>query len=252
MNIHFFDYKLVENFDRQAVKMGLSGAARDVLSRLNVMVDYSHCQIPETGPVLLISNHPGGLDSYCVMSTTSRKDFHFVAIANYQVFGPTLGSHLLPIYRPLHLNNIIFEYPRDLVNHVWEKRMSAVDIKTKNKATLAQAAKHLNQGHLVAIFPMGKTGRKQEGSKWKIGVGLMVDQVTNPETRVIFLQIKGPSRHDYLRFVRPFWRRFLFKNKPYQLITSKPQKLFHLIGKNDDALEIMHKLEVAYNRSFDS
>ncbi|MFZ2055649.1 MAG: hypothetical protein WAU81_15780 [Candidatus Aminicenantales bacterium] len=61
--------------DGEAARSGLSGGARRILPDFNLTVCSRRAElIPPDGPLLLVSNHPGALDSIAILSSIPRKD----------------------------------------------------------------------------------------------------------------------------------------------------------------------------------
>ena len=245
--MQWFDQKLVKHFSRLIRDQGLHSAAQYVLRQLGIQL-ISTGTWPPPGPVLLLGNHPGGLDTFTLMSTIHHSDFYFVAINSYDTFGPHLSQHLLPVYHVNQLNTWIFEYPRDILGRVKVQGLSSSQVRTLNQNTITQAAQLLSSGALVSIFPMGKYGRSQPGTNWKIGLGHLVKQVTNRRTQVVFVKIIGGQSHDFLRFIHPFWRKIFFRPKKVRVYFSPPQPLFAQVKKSGSPLVIVHTLERQYRQ----
>lgn len=86
--------------DSAASDSGLSGGARRILPELNMTVSARRAElIPPQGPLLLVSNHPGALDSIAILSCIPRKDTSvlisdvpftraFVAARRYFIYVP--------------------------------------------------------------------------------------------------------------------------------------------------------------------
>lgn len=61
--------------DAEVESSGISGGARRILPDFSLMVSARGAeQIPKDGPLLLVSNHPGALDSVAILSCVPRKD----------------------------------------------------------------------------------------------------------------------------------------------------------------------------------
>nr|MBI9044709.1 1-acyl-sn-glycerol-3-phosphate acyltransferase [Anaerolineaceae bacterium] len=103
-------------FDQKAGEDGLHGASKlvqdDFLSRLDVQFNTP---IPEEGPLLIISNHPGGMESIALMAGLNRPDIHifanqrpyFLALKNLSKFmvyqDPQENSHFLALKKALEV-----------------------------------------------------------------------------------------------------------------------------------------------------
>jgi hypothetical protein len=61
--------------DAEVKSSGISGGARRILSDFSLTVSARGTEsIPADGPLLIVSNHPGALDSVAIMSCIPRKD----------------------------------------------------------------------------------------------------------------------------------------------------------------------------------
>jgi len=67
--------RIAARADKEAGRSGLSGGARRILPDFNLTVSARGKNlIPEDGPLLIASNHPGALDSVAILSCIPRKD----------------------------------------------------------------------------------------------------------------------------------------------------------------------------------
>jgi len=65
--------------DAEIDSSGLSGAARRILSDLSLRPTARGAEgIPASGPLLMVSNHPGGFDSVAILSCIPRRDIKVV------------------------------------------------------------------------------------------------------------------------------------------------------------------------------
>jgi 1-acyl-sn-glycerol-3-phosphate acyltransferase len=86
--------------DETAATSGISGAARRILPDLSLRVSARGTEaIPTEGPLLVVANHPGGLDSVAILASIPRNDINvvisdvpftrtFEAAGRYFVFAP--------------------------------------------------------------------------------------------------------------------------------------------------------------------
>jgi hypothetical protein len=86
--------------DEAAATSGISGAARHILPDLSLRVSARGTEaIPTEGPLLVVANHPGGLDSVAILAGIPRNDINvvisdvpfsraFEAAGRYFVFAP--------------------------------------------------------------------------------------------------------------------------------------------------------------------
>jgi 1-acyl-sn-glycerol-3-phosphate acyltransferase len=92
--------RIAARADEAAATSGITGAARRILPDLSLRVSARGTEtIPADGPLLVVANHPGGLDSVAILATTPRNDMNvvisdvpftraFEAAGRYFVFAP--------------------------------------------------------------------------------------------------------------------------------------------------------------------
>jgi hypothetical protein len=67
--------RIAARADGEAARSGLSGGSRLILPDFNMAVSARGAElIPAEGPLLIVSNHPGALDSIAILSSIPRKD----------------------------------------------------------------------------------------------------------------------------------------------------------------------------------
>ena len=243
-----FNKQLLLKTTDRAEKHGLSFATRELLRDLGINSVSKEGHIPANGPLLIIANHTGVFDSLLLFSQVERKDLHFVALSTYGIFGTKVKERLLPIYRVRRLNHKVYEYPLCLqINGRPPENLTEEEIRLKNRITISKAAKMVNEGLAVSVFPTGSAGKRLGNSSWKAGVGFLVKQIKNHQTKVVFAQIKGTRQSDLVAYLHPFISKLLFKPRPISIKFSKPHLLSELINFNDDAKSITLKLENIYD-----
>jgi hypothetical protein len=119
--------RLAVEFDSIVAREGYRAGSAWVVSRFLPALEISgHELVRQSGPVLLVGNHPGTFDSFAVASSLPRDDFKAIA-RGYPFFRalPSASQHL------------IFS---ELDTHV---RM----------ATARKAIRHLREGGILLVFP---------------------------------------------------------------------------------------------------
>ena len=67
--------RIAARADAEVESSGISGGARRILTDFSLTVSARGTEfIPKEGPLLIVSNHPGALDSVAIMSCLPRKD----------------------------------------------------------------------------------------------------------------------------------------------------------------------------------
>lgn len=243
-----FNFKILHEYRKNAHSSGIRQAASKLLANLGVSQITTLGNIPTHGPVVIIANHVSVLDSMLLLSQIERDDFYFVALSTYDVYGSETAAKLLPIYRKRQLNHKIFEFPLSL--HIQGKlpeQLSNEEIRKRNQQTIAQAATYVNEGKAVSIFPTGSVGKTNHTGFWKIGVGCLVKEISNSNTKVVFVHIAGTKKSDLLAFLHPVLARFFFKSKAVSISFSESIPLSTLISKANKPAQIVEQLEKAYS-----
>ena len=71
--------RIAARADEAAATSGISGAARRILPDLSLRVSARGAgNIPPYGPLLVVANHPGGLDSVAILASVPRNDINVV------------------------------------------------------------------------------------------------------------------------------------------------------------------------------
>jgi 1-acyl-sn-glycerol-3-phosphate acyltransferase len=239
-----FNFKILHEYRKNAKTYDVSRAAAKMLDGLGVNQIIVKGKIPKQGPLLIIANHISVLDSLILMSQIERADFHFIALSTYDVYGPETAKKLLPIYRKRKLNHKIYEYPLCLHMHGrLPQQLSVQEIRKRNRKTISQAAALVNEGKAVSIFPTGSVGKVHLNANWKIGVGYLVKEISNPNTKVVFARIAGTKKSDLLAFLNPALSRFFFKPNALSIRFSETIPLSTLISKENEPTELVEQLE---------
>jgi len=157
--------------DLAARDQGLQGAGRELLKNLSVSVDaHGMDTLPQDGPLIVASNHPGAYDSACLAASIPRPD---VKIIVYEI----------PFYHALEFiqQRMIFVSPNP------DLRMSA----------LREAIDHLRNGGALIQFgtgridpdPAAQPGSLETLEKWSPSLEIMLRKV--PETRLSLAMVSG-------------------------------------------------------------
>ncbi len=126
--------------------------------------------IPVSGPLLLLSNHPGGLDAFLALSQLQRNDIRLV-VSEISILRhlPATGPHFISIGRDAH------------------SRMTAV----------RTATRHLRDGGALFIFPGGildpdpafMPGSLEALQRWSPSVEIFLRRA--PQTAVVVTMVGG-------------------------------------------------------------
>lgn len=196
MFLKFVDPVLLNNFATDSQMSGLSKASISALENRKVKVK-SVGKISETGPQLIICNHPSAIDGLILMSTINRNDFFVVAAKANQIFGETFIKHLLPVYLSNLPKHHFIDYLRVPVVTKMEGNISREQAMELNRTTISQAANIINAGHSVIIFPGG--ANPSQDMRWKAGIGFLIKAINRPDLEIVLTNISGTDWFDTLR-----------------------------------------------------
>jgi hypothetical protein len=157
---------LAATFDRYVADYGFREAARRMILKYIRSYEVRNSEnIPQEGPLLITSNHPGTIDSLVISASVPRPDLKIVATGIPFIEGlRNAADHL--IYTP-------------------RKGIHARMMVVRN------AIHHLNDGGAVLIFPSGRIDpdpalqpeAANDFGRWSHSVELMLEQV--PQTQVL-------------------------------------------------------------------
>ena len=167
-------------FDRTVANSGFREAASEVLPRLiNQLEVIGLHRVPTSGPLLVVSNHPGSADGLAIAASLPRNDLKIVVSA-------------LPFIRSLPNSAQHLIYTDPLEPH---KRMGVI----------RSSVRHLRDGGALLIFPRGKVepdpawlpGAMDSLSRWSASLGLIARSV--PEANIVTTIVSGVISRNSLR-----------------------------------------------------
>ncbi|MCP4164990.1 MAG: hypothetical protein GY759_03730 [Chloroflexi bacterium] len=183
---------LAVGFDRAVEQQGFDIACRQLLRRFveNVRV-RGDTQIPENGPLLIISNHPGAYDAPLIAASLPRSDLKIItSTVPFVQDLPFAGRHAIEITRD----------PYDAMRG------------------LRVSIKHLQQGGALLILATGVVdpdpdvlpGAHEALDDWSASMAILLKKV--PETKVVVTIVSGVLSPRWLsspltRIQKEVWRQ---------------------------------------------
>lgn len=238
---------LLTEYRQTSQRETLAKASTELLNTLGVVIE-AEGSLPQKGPLLVISDHSGSLDSHVVIGTSGRDDLNIVALASYKIMGQEYEGKLLPIYVKRRIRDkLASSLLGDLGTHALEDRE---DIRNRNRDTISRAAELVSNGGAVAIFPTGTGGSGSAQGTWKVGVGFLIKQIQNSETQVVFTKITGGDELDIFRYLDSRIRKLLFAQKEIKIQYSAPKSLSSLVDQNNNGKQIALELEKLHREKF--
>lgn len=191
--------------------------------------------------VLLVANHPAEIDVLVTLATIEeRRDWYIIINSMFVGKIEKLDKHFIPVYIDHNLDNNAFSL-REQIFFLFhkKKRLSKEEAQERNRKSLERAAKMLDKGSLVIIYP----GPNKVTGRWYKGVGHIMRQVKKKsKVRVVAGFIEGTSKWDYWRLI-----------PGVSSLLPKFKVSFKLMGKMSDLWEkdatiSTEKLEAMYKR----
>lgn len=243
------DKTLLNKFQKTKSVQDLNTLVEELLKDLGLQINVVG-KIPSDKPLLLISNHPGAIDSFILASFANRTDQYFVGIEKFKLLGEAVKKTLLPVYSSPKIDEKLLNIILKLMGVDLGEQLSPEKMREKNRETISSAAELVSNGKMVSIFPAGSGGKSVEGGQWKAGVGFLAKQIKNPKTEVVFAHLIGTSPTDYLIFAGQLIRKLFYHPQPITIKFSAPVLLSTLIDKKMGGKEIAVVLEKKYNSYF--
>jgi hypothetical protein len=157
--------RVMAEIDEEVGRDGVSAGCLTMLRTLKVQATAKGIEnIPEDGPVVILSNHPGAYDSMAIGSCVHRRDFKIIV-------GETRFYTTLPNIQPLLI--MVSQDP------------------AQTMLALKKAVEHLKQGGILMQFGSGliepdpaiRPVGDEVFDKWSRSLEIMLRKV--PETRVV-------------------------------------------------------------------
>jgi hypothetical protein len=163
--------RLANTFDHYVEQYGLREAAQRVLPAFARTYDAQNVEsVPQDGPLLITSNHPGTCDSLVIAANIPRPDLKIIVTGR-------------PFMRGMHnsARNLIY---------------TSLDV-YEQMSVLRAAIRHLQGGGAVLIFPTGSIDpdpalspdAPQELQRWSPSLEVMLRHA--PQTRVLLTIVSG-------------------------------------------------------------
>ena len=167
------------NLDYDVKELGVRKAAELMLANFVEKVSsIGQNRVPKEGPLLVVSNHPGTIDSVAIAASLPRNDLKIVAQSiPFLMDLPNASEHLIYTKKPPHIES--------------------------RAAVVRSSIRHLQSGGAVLIFPSGQIDpdpavlpkAKEAIEKWSRSIALMLRQA--PETSTLVTIVSGVLEKRY-------------------------------------------------------
>jgi 1-acyl-sn-glycerol-3-phosphate acyltransferase len=170
---------LAAEFDGRVAQVGLPAAIRPYIPRFTSrFMALGAAHVPDSGPALLVSNHPGAYDLFGILSQLPRADVR-VIVSDISILRhlPATSPHFI------------------LIGRTEQSRMAAVRV----------GVRQLREGGLLFIFPGGivdpdpafMPGAAKALQRWSPSLELFLRRA--PDTRVVPTVVSGVLAPGWLR-----------------------------------------------------
>ncbi len=170
---------LAATFDRLVAEEGFPRAARAAVEQFTSEFHiFGSEYLPDQGPLIIIGNHPGGLDAFLIAASLPRDDIQMV-VSGVPFFEslPSIGEHMI-------------HAPYDPHGRV---------------GVVRRVIRHLQDGGSLLIFPSGNVdpdpavmpGLEAALESWSASLDIMLRKV--PESRVVTTIISGVLARKYFK-----------------------------------------------------
>jgi hypothetical protein len=199
--------EVMADFDRVINESGVRYACVHLLNKLVLSITSVGVEeIPEKGPVIIASNHPGTYDSLSILSQIPREDAKIIVGSNPFFYDMLNGKEFL-IFSPRERN--------------------------KRFEVIRQAIQHLQNGGLLLIFPYGHISPDPmilEGADeciqgWSRSLGIFLRKV--PGTKLILTITSGVITHEFTRHPLPNMFSGYERRRIIEFMQVIKQMVFH-------------------------
>jgi len=167
------------NLDYDVKEFGVRKAAELMLANfVDKVSSIGQNRVPKEGPLLVVSNHPGTIDSVAIAASLPRNDLKIVAQnIPFLMDLPNASKHLIYTKKPPHIES--------------------------RAAVVRSSISHLRSGGAVLIFPSGQIDpdpavlpkAREAIEKWSRSIALMLRQA--PETSTLVTIVSGVKKKKY-------------------------------------------------------
>lgn len=193
--------------------------------------------------VLVICNHPSQADVLLLLAgLPHRSDIFLVIMHRLLSILPSIDKHLIPVYISHRINDFSkTDWKFNILKKIhFSPEYSKETAHQKNIENIALAAKRIDQGHLLCLFPAGGS---ENGRDFLPGVGHLIKSLKNPQdTKIVMAHVSGTSDWDYLRII-PFVNKFLPK---FRINFSEVQEVSNFLYP--EARQIAGQLQNHYEK----
>ena len=227
---------------KEGKNTSLYNFSRIVLKKIKVHVQVVG-KIPDSGPLLVIGNHPNVYDGFTLTSLFNRDDVWIVSAALNTKLGLALKKRILPVFLSHKPKENILDFFR-VPYWTWqEKNLSRESAHRRNIQTISQAARKINANQVVIFFP---SGTNPSGKRWAKGLGYLIEKIDNPQAQIVMTHIAHSQFYDFLRYSL---FRYLLNWRVLHVSFSKSIPISTI--KKIDKEERIAYLQSLYETSFD-
>lgn len=208
-----FHLALADGFRKHAQQEPLWKVMTWALGECHAKVEVLRGAACPTGPQLIIANDPSPF-VFSAMSVVPRDDVFFIGAPGWKRMGGCIAERCLPAFTIAPFRTSPKEFLRAQLVYRLRDKVTPEMAGRINIESLTRMAELISGGATGMLTPAG--GTIARGDNWKHGVGLIARRITNSDTKVVMMCIRGTRPRDATRMLlNPLW--FPSLRKPLNL-----------------------------------
>lgn len=238
--------KFFLDFDRKAGRKGIHYAALDILKRTNSKLfvfglNNETKEILEKKPVVVASNHPYDFEILpLIAALPKREDIFAIVASDLMGMGPYTKSYFIPVFVHKYFKQGKHKLSVKIAKLLnLGPRIRDYEASPRNRESIKDAARKVQNGGLVVIFPEGILPR---GNPWLNGIGYLLTSIGGHDAYYVKAYVEGTSHFD------PF--RMILRGKllpSFKVYFGVPEDVGSILERISNPRELTQNLQKEYN-----
>jgi len=245
---HPLNVGFLTEFDRIGSRDSVREAMRWWMAECRLNLDVQGPPFPESGPLIILSNHHGIFDFPAIWSNLARDDVHFIGMRATSKLGKAIAARHFPVYMSQKPSPYLFER---IKNHTYYRIREGIDraeALRRNRENTSRAAACVREGGCLILFPTA--GTYVDTTMWKHGIGHLIAEIDNADLRIVLVHIDGPGRADLLYMLNPYLFFWLRRPRRIRMKTHEPLGIAEFRERETSPREISARLKDRYLEIF--